>query len=1125
MRLSSIQVAGFKSFVGPLRIELPTRLTGVVGPNGMGKSNIIDAVRWVLGESSRKIRGEILEDIIFDGSDGARALDQASVELIVDNEEGRIGGEYAAYSEIKIRREVSRGAEQQSRYYINGTRARRKDVSDMFQGTGLGRGNYAIIAQGMVQGLIEAKPEEVRKYIEEAAGTSLYQERRRETENKIRCTEENLDRSNDILGEYELRLKHLERQKKQAEQYKKLRDEQRLRRDEWISLQLRASSAELEAVGQQHAAIETERTEKASKLKELEIEFEGKRKLLDENIRANSDDQANFYQWQADCQECERLQRELAEGTQRLSDARTVLQDLEREQAERAAELEKASAKREQAETQATALEQKRQEAQQQSETLREQLTSMRQERSSESARLSQLEDELSHLQETEEGSRTKAESQSQADAELQQAQARRDQCRQQLEDNAEQVRGAQRERDAQAQAYQQLQERRTQARSRLTSLEIMQRSVLAADEEAHAQALGAMQLDGTRLADQMKVDSEWEFAVELAMSENLRAVCVEALPEQSASEPVPGSTALLLLEQSAAPKADPGAPLLLHKIRSSYALDTLLGGVLGADTLEEAYELRKKLQPHQSVITKSGIWLGPNWMRVPAAESQAEGVLERQREIEELTAQVAELEESLAQSERQRDAAEQQWRDEEARRAELQQQYDQAFEAFAHVSARVQSAENQAQRKENLQQQTQEAREKLTQLQAQLETLELQWQQQDEATHALVQECAQAQQEHRQHVEVGTEAQVRLSGVEARLDAARKGWEQDETKQQAGVARMGALLGGEELSEDEQKQRLTEMRQQLDEVRVRMDQASQESDRLREEYRTLEVECTQMREQVDEVRGRLHDKDLQRQAARNACEQLEGQLREHDSNVEELLAGLPEDATVEAWEEKVTRLNTRLERMPPINAAAISEYDEVQKQAQELEKRHADIEDALQKLRDAMARIDRETRERFKRTFDEVNTHLQQVFPRIIGEGGEANLALTEQNLLSTGVEVRARPPGKRYRPMHMLSGGEQAMVAASLILSLFLLNPAPFCILDEVDAPLSDDNLRRFCEIIVEMSEDIQFLIITHNKITMEHVSQLIGVTMNEPGISRVVSVDIAQAIELAEQDAEAA
>ena len=1125
MRLSSIQVAGFKSFVDPLRIEFPTRMTGVVGPNGCGKSNIIDAVRWVLGESSRNIRGDSLEDIIFDGSKSARALDQASVEVIIDNESGDIGGEYAAFSEISIRREVSRSSEHQSRYYINGTRVRRKDVSDMFQGTGLGRGNYAIIAQGMVDGLLEAKPEEMRKYIEEAAGISLYQERRRETENKIRHTEENLDRSGDILSEYEQRLKHLERQKKQAEQYQKLRAELRRRQDEWVSLQLQASSAELEAVSQEHATIETERTDKVSRLKELEKGFEGKRALLDENAQATTKDQANFYQLQAECQECERLQEEITASEQRLSESRTALQGLEQEQAQHADELKEASESREQAETHASRLEQKRQDAQQQSDALREQLTLVRQERSSESARLSQLEDELRHLQEGEEGSSTEAELEVQADAELQQAQSRRDHCRQQLEDNAEQVREAQHERDEQAHAYQQLQEQKTQAQSRLVSLEVMQKSVLAVDEEAHGQALAAMQLDGTRLADQIEVDSEWEFAVELAMAESLRAICVESLPDQGTPDLVSGSTALLLLEQSAVTEADPGIPLLLHRVRSPYALETLLGGVLAADTLEDAYVLRKGLQPHQSVITKSGIWFGPNWMRVPAAESQAEGVLERQREMEQLGVQVAELEEKLADSERKRNAAEQKWRDEEARRAGLQQEYDQAFEAFAHVSARVQSAENQAQRKGNLQQQTQDSRQKLTELETRLETLEPQWKQQDDACRALEEECAQAQQEHRDRVDASTEIQVRLSGIEARFEAARKALEQDEATQQAGVERIGALLGGEALSAQEQEARLEEKRQRLDEVRTRMEQANDESERLRKEYRTQEQECAEVREQVEEVRGRLHDKDLQRQAARNACEQLEGQLREHDSNVEELLAELPEGATAEEWGEKVARLEARLERLPPINAAAISEYEEVHKQAQELQRHHADIEDALQKLRDAMTRIDRETRERFRRTFEQVNTRLQQTFPRIIGEGGEANLALTEQNLLRTGVEVRARPPGKRYRPMHMLSGGEKAMVAVSLVLALFLLNPAPFCILDEVDAPLSDDNLRRFCELIVEMSEDIQFIIITHNKITMEHVEQLIGVTMNEPGVSRMVSVDIARAIEMAEQDAEAA
>ncbi len=1122
MRLSSLQLSGFKSFVGPLRIDFPTRLTGVVGPNGCGKSNVIDAVRWVLGESSRNIRGESLGDIIFDGSSATAPLDQASVEMVLNNEEGRIGGEYAGFSEIKLRREVNRDAEHQSRYYINGTRARRKDVSEMFQGTGLGRGNYAIIAQGMVQGLIEAKPEDMRKYIEEAAGISLYRERRRETENKINRTEENLEQSRNILAEYEQRLKHLARQKKQAEQYQKLCQDLRERESEWVSLKLQVREAEWEAVNREHAAIEEERVTKQAHFEELEASREAQRVKADEVVNVMNAEQADFYQLQADCGECERLQEEIKNYVTRIEVSRESLGTLRKSQEGLQAQLDQATAQRTQMKEQADSLEEERRERERGREEIGNQRTAARETCATEEARQRQYEDELRHLQGAGEESDREKDAQDRLGDELQEAEARRNRSRQQLEENEEQAQQAQRQRDVQVQAHQQLQEKRMEVRARLASLEAMQQSELAADAEAHGHALESMQLKGTRLADQIEVEAGWEFAVETALAERLGAFCVDRLPEKIEDARISGTTALLLLEPSRGEPAEGLQPLLVQRIKRPRALASLLAGVLTADTIEEAYALQSSLQPHQSVITQSGLWLGPDWVRVPATESRAEGVLERQREIDSLGVRVEQLDAELLECERQRDAAKREVAQAEERRGALQKEYDEAFAAFAHVSARAQSAEGQAHRKEDLQRKLEESQRELKEAQARLNELEPKWQQLDEDYKRLSQACDEAQQKQQAQADQCGNIQAQLSVAQAQIESTESSLNVDEEARQSRLERIRVLLGGEaELTPEEQEQRLQAKRKQLDEMKGRMQEAKQTADALREEQTTLDAQLAKARQEADETRERMHEKDLSRQSIRDACEQLRGQLREGGREAQEVLAALPEDATVEVWEEQVERLQTRLERMPPINAAAISEHEEVSEQVEELKQRHADIESALQKLQDAIARIDRETRERFRRTYEEVNTNLRRTFPRIIGEGGEANLALTEQNLLTTGVEVHAKPPGKRYRSMHMLSGGEQAMAAASLILSLFLLNPAPFCILDEVDAPLSDDNLRRFCEILVEMSEGIQFIVVTHNKITMEHVEQLIGVTMNEPGVSRLVSVNVAEAVAMSESD----
>ena len=1140
MRLTSIQMSGFKSFVEPTRVIFDLPLTGVVGPNGCGKSNIIDAIRWVLGESARNIRGETLDDIIFDGSDSRKRLDQASIEVVIDNSLGRIGGEYANFSEIRIRREVSREAEHQSSYYINGTHVRRKDVSDLFQGTGLGRGNYAIIAQGMVQGLIEAKPDGMRKYIEEAAGISLYRERRRDTENRIRRTEENLGRLQDILQEHEQRLRHLKQQKGQASKLESLQKEHRARENEWVSLQLQEQRKILEDREKEYAGVEKKRVQEENKLKALNENFEKKRSECDLNRRSMDEAVALHQQLLADAgsidqrirlqrerkdqavQEIERLDVEIGELEESGEKVREDLQRLEQQHDQNRQELARIQAEQEKTETLRTEQVEALRQCQGKIDTIREQTGSIREERTREQTQLQQYRNELQHLRETGGAVEASGDPRTALKEKCDAARLSWQQCKEQLEQNWDQIQQARLDLKRHAEALSAAQEQKTQAQGRLASLEALQQAGLTSDSEAHAKALQEMRLQGERLMNHIEVEGGWEFAVETVLAENLEAFCVEGLPETVDETRVPGTSPLMLLDRRSSGAREPDRMSLASRVKSPFSLESQLGGVLAAETLEQAYAVRDSLLPHQSIITQSGVWLGPDWMRLPAAEGQAEGALERRREIEVLGEKLKQLESESEEIGQHKQAAEQELRQQEESRAALQAEYDQAFEEFAASKAQLQGLENQAQRLEKLQQNIRQSQNRLQRCEQQIKDLDQDSVRAD-AAHADAQEVLRkSDKEVRRQSEELNRFQLEVNTAQMKTETQQQQLSREQnTLQRHRIRRDQLSQGLAAVQEDEDlEQRLKEKREKEQEAEEHLRRERAASDQLNSELSELDRKRWESNQRFTELGKDLHDKDLRRQEIQNACEQLLSQLREQECEPEQILQTLPEDADVDQWEEKVFRVMRRLERMPPVNMAAAREYDELLEQKNKEEERMNDIQAALEKLNHAMEKIDRETRERFRRTFSQVNENLKQMFPRIIGEGGEANLVMTEQNLLSTGIEVRARPPGKRYRNMHMLSGGEQAMVAVSLVLSLFMLNPAPFCILDEVDAPLSDDNLLRFCQILNEMSEQVQFIIVTHNKITMEHVDQLVGVTMNEPGVSRLVTVNVAQAMEMVEQ-----
>ena len=1007
MRLTGIRLAGFKSFVEPTRLQFSTPMSGIVGPNGCGKSNIVDAIRWVLGESTRNIRGQKMEDIIFDGSSRRDRLDLASVEISLDNHQGILEGKYAEASEIQIRREARREEESVSHYFINGTKVRRRDVADLFQGTGLGRGNYAIIAQNMVNDLIDARPEDMRKYLEEAAGISFYQERRRETENSIQRTEENLRQAKLALQDLNRRLRHSEQQKREAEHKRTLREELVSLQAQWISLQLQDERGSLRVCEEEYRGIDEQCREVEQQKNALQEEYEKQRAQREAADQRKDQAQEAYYKARLAVDEMDGRRKAREENAQRLA---RECEDLERRIGEQERHLDGIRTRKEELEREVDPL-------------CREFVAML-----GESAPppVADMQENLQALRETAEeymqglGERIHAAGEEQKRCE-------------------EKLAGVDRKLREQRNAL-------GRARGECEGLRARQQVELAGGSDARAaqeQMLQKLSLRGARLADDIQVEEGWEFAVETVLAEGLGAFCVEASPASVTEERVPGQAALLALHRPATGPADADSGTLAGKAHASISLESLLGWVYTADSLAQAQEMRSRLQPYQSVILRSGLWLGPDWIRWAAGEkATAEGVVLRQREIEE-------QEERIRQMEKQVEALEQE-------QQSLQEQQDSRADGL-----RVRQ-------------------------------------------HAL-----------EQHIRSGRHLQERLRDRERELEREQG---RSKTLQEEYTKRTEERTRPLDFSDlDAQGERL---REDLRQAEQEKEEATSQVEHRKRDQEEADRGRGEMDQAVRDLHTKRHECDKRRQQIKDQCGAHEQQLEELDRDFEEVLQGLPEGAQADEWEQKFRRIEADLAKMPPTNDAAIEEYEELLAEKNDADRQHADIETSLASLREAIQKMDKDTRARMRTAYDEVNEHLGKIFPRIIGKGGRAQLVKTEDNLLTAGVEIQACPPGKRVRTMHMLSGGEQAMVAAAMMLAFFRYKPAPFCILDEVDAPLSDDNLRRFCDILREMSDTVQFLIVTHSKITMEYADHLVGVTMHEPGVSRLVDVDVEQAVQMAEQ-----
>ena len=1180
MRLKSIKLAGFKSFVDPTLIPFPKNLSAIVGPNGCGKSNVIDAVRWVMGESSAKhLRGESMSDVIFNGSNARKPLGQASIELVFDNSSGRMIGEYSQYSEIAIRRQVTRDG--QSTYYFNGTRCRRKDITDLFLGTGLGPRSYAIIEQGTISRLIEAKPEELRHFIEEAAGVSKYKERRRETEQRIRRTRENLDRLQDLQEELDRQLEKLKQQSAAAIKYKTLKEQERSYQAQWQAMRWR----DLESAG----------SEKMALIRDLEVKLEA---CLTDRVGADrqietlrqahieSNDQHNeaqtlFYQQGTEIAKLEQhiqhqtqLKKQLEQDLQQLAHSQlTVKEQLDNDQQAleelraKMFELEpEADAAVEQAELSSASLieaEEQMDGWQQEWDNFNSGAQTASEQAQVQQSRIRHLEQSIERVTErlqrleTEQATfDTQALESEVLELKEQSAavEAEHELERARVEDIKQEIAERREDNKQLSNQLNQLRAELQKMQGREASLQALQQAALGRQSGKTMEWLQAHGLgEAHRLAEQLQLSpavdqTQWSVAIESALGLFLQAVLVPSSLNEltdALSELDQGELAFIesmASEQTATASSVSsklGAlPTLSEWVVAPVAIQPLLADLFLAESLEQALALRSELQGRQSIITQQGQWVGRNWIQVLHQDDAQLGVIQRRQQLSELeseleltTAKEAELAEQLEAGRERLQGLE-----EERENAQLavQDRHRQQRDLVSRLSGKESRLEHLKLRAERIEQE-------LTECRAQQEDEG----EQIKVARADLQIAVEQMADDEDRRQQLTEQRDQLRGD---LEAAKVQAQTDRTQQQqlqlavqtertqlealeVGLGRLESryheLLEQQEalnIKREEQGTPLEDLAEELEAMLARrikyQNRLSEARDRLEQVESDLRRQ-EKLRDEADggsnSIRAQLEQERLQHQELQVKQVSLTELLDESEYELPDLLDQLPAEAAPDVWEQELERIKNRVSRLGAINLAAIEEYEQQKERKEYLDTQHNDLTEALETLESAIRKIDKETRDRFKETFEKVNAGLKALFPKVFG-GGAAYLELTGEDLLDTGVAIMARPPGKKNSTIHLLSGGEKALTAVALVFAIFQLNPAPFCMLDEVDAPLDDANVGRYSRLLEEMSEQVQFIYVTHNKIAMEIADHLMGVTMHEPGVSRLVAVDVNEAAELA-------
>jgi len=1172
LRLTSVKLSGFKSFVDPTVIAVPGQLVGVVGPNGCGKSNVIDAVRWVLGESSAKqLRGEHMHDVIFSGSIDRKPVSRASVELVFDNSMGRIGGAWAAYSEISVKRVLSRDGD--SNYYLNGQHVRRRDVQDIFLGTGLGPRAYSIIEQGMISRVITSKPEELRVFLEEAAGVSKYRERRRETELRLEDTRENLARVGDIQTELTTQLEHLSQQAQVAARYTDLQAQLALNHNLLAFTRLREA--------------ETARTRYSNEVQKVTLALEAETAKLRENERAlenlrsrhyaETDQlqelQGALYAANAQVQSLEQEISYLAENRRRMG---AQLEAISREALEVERRIAEAGAE---AQHSASAIG----EASQAITTREAQLAAAREALPAAEAQAQKAASEVRGAEgemnaaEQEQGLHQARESHSLKL--LSQLEARKNRLKQEnmalVFPEPAKLAALEEQRTAVTTRLADLEGAQAAAEARLPALEDQRRAANQALQdstrelaglEASLKALVSQQekLDtdsklkdwilahglerAERLWQAIHVEAGWDDAVEAALGVRLNAVKLAdgtGLPDLLRDAP-PGNFAAFVERGAPDAAAAPSHLKPLSSIVSStrggvgaYLRDAL-ANVFILPEGEDGMELARILAPGGLLVGKAGHLFSRQGVVFHGPQSELHGVLQRQREIEDLQARIPERARARGEVEAGLRTLEQ----------DLKSSQENTRRGRDEVARARQDSHGLEVEYLKLAQSTQQAQQRREAIRAELATLDeeegkerLEMQ---EAQHglqagssridAIVQRLEALEAAARDAQRVLGESRNAISTTERALSEARFNerslQERAEAQERLAVSmgeRLQALASSKDnvsaelgqLEEGQVREKLNaaltvkgEREKVLGDARAGLEHVNDELRALEEGRMAVELTLNPLRERITELR-------IKEQEAATHTEQFALLLQEAGVTREEMAEQIEKRVGSKGMQAEINRLTEEIAALGPVNLAALSELTTARERKGYLDAQALDLTQAVETLEAAIKRIDRETRELLQDTFESVSRNFSELFPALFG-GGQASLRLTGEEILDAGLVVMAQPPGKKTASIQLLSGGEKALTAISLVFALFKLNPAPFCLLDEVDAPLDDPNTERFCELVRQMSAQTQFLFITHNKITMELASQLVGVTMPEPGVSRIVEVDIESAMELARKQA---
>jgi chromosome segregation protein len=1162
-------LSGFKSFVDPTHFHVPGQLVGVVGPNGCGKSNIIDAVRWVLGESkASELRGESMQDVIFNGSSHRKPAGRSSVELVFDNADGKASGQWGQYAEIAVKRTLTRDGT--STYYINNQSVRRRDIQDIFLGTGLGPRAYAIIGQGMISRIIEARPEELRIFLEEAAGVSKYKERRRETENRLHDTRENLLRVEDILRELGTNLEKLEGQAAVAKRFHELQaDGEEKQKLLWL-LRKNEAKNEQEKFMREIDKAQTDLEEQNAKLRHVEAELEHMRQAHYAAGDRMHQAQGHLYQTNSEIGSLEAQIKFVIESRNRLQSQlnsltaqrdqwerqgrqfQDDLADAEMHLEEHAMRVEQAQEAAQQQNDNLPALEHAWRESQLKSTESRSRIMQVQQQIELESAHQRNAANILSGLGVRRERLLQEKSGMQMPDSahlsnlklQLEEKQAALEEAKMQLEEAQEQQPTLEEER---RNAQQQVNTETTanaQLEARLQALKQLQESV---QSQGKVQPwLNKHELDRLpRLWQKLHIDQGWETALEAVLRERTGALEMSNLEWAKAffNDAPPAKLALYSPNPGAATAAvEPPAGLKpfisllqLNDPGLRAVMQDWLHEVYVVEDVNAAFVDRSKLPVGGCFVTRAGHVISKSGVRFYASDSEQDGVLARQQEIENITKQLR-AQQMLADEARTRSVRAESALTQLVQRLQEYRQRDTALTQAVHGLQIEVMKLTEVQERFN---------QRSTQIVADLEEIAAQESEQQQAKEeseakfeSLDIELAEIQESHENQQTAYLAKEQQLNDARQRLRDLERAAQEAQFAEKSHRNKIEELKRSIATALEQAAQLFANMQQGHLELESLDDQAAQaglqsllekrsdqeraladarhELDQLTQKLRQHEESRMQVERGLQPQRERIMELQLKEQAARLNQEQFAQQLVEAQADEVALAEKLNDDMRPSYLQGEVTRLNNAINALGAVNLAALDELAQAQERKNFLDAQFADLTEAINTLEDAIHKIDIETRDLLQDTFDKVNHHFGELFPVLFG-GGNAKLTMTGEEILDSGVQVMAQPPGKKNATIHLLSGGEKALTATALVFSMFQLNPAPFCLLDEVDAPLDDANTERFCNMVKRMSSSTQFLFISHNKIAMEMAQQLIGVTMQEQGVSRIVAVDMEAATNL--------